>query len=314
VFRFLKEEKMNPVFEWGIEFMRVLQDGVGAFGVDLAKFLTFVGNQEFYILLFPLLFWCVDRALGVRVAILYLLSVVLNTDVKDVVGQERPYQLIPDIAQADPAGAYMYGEGYGMPSGHSQFAMTVWGALALWMKKGWFWAMAIALVLLIGLSRLVLGFHFPTQVLAGWGLGLVVVVAYLILTLPVEHWLASLRLEMQLLLAVALPLVLLWLHPVADTIAATAVLLGLGVGLALSQRTIRYEANGAWWQRALRYVVGIIVLLAIYLGLSVVFPEEGESLYVPLRFTRYALMGFWISFGAPWLFTRTRLVPVVQPA
>ena len=305
---------MNPVFEWGIEFMRVLQNAVGAFGVDLAKIFTFVGNQEFYILLFPLLFWCVDRALGARVAILYLLSVVLNTDVKDWIVQERPYQLIPDIAQADPAGSYMYGEGYGMPSGHSQFAVTVWGALALWTKKGWFWVLAVALVLLIGVSRLVLGFHFPTQVVAGWGLGVVVVVAYLILTLPVEKWLASLRLEMQLLLAVALPLVLLWLHPVADTIAATAVLLGLGVGLALSQRTIRYVANGAWWQRALRYVVGIIVLLAIYLGLSVIFPEEGEALYVPLRFTRYALMGFWISFGAPWLFTRTHLVPVAQPA
>jgi hypothetical protein len=181
------------------------------------------------------------------------------------------------------------------------------------MKRGWFWALAGVLVLLIGFSRLVLGFHFPTQVLAGWGLGLVVVAAYVILALPVERWLASLRLEMQLLLAIILPLVLLWLHPVADTIAATAVLLGLGVGLSLSHRVIHFEATGAWWQRALRYVVGIIVLLAIYLGLSLVFPEEGESLYVPLRFVRYTLMGFWISLGAPWLFTRTRLVPVAAP-
>lgn len=305
---------MNPVFEWGIDFMRVLQDGVGAAGVDLAQFFTFVGNQEFYILLFPLLFWCVDRALGARVAVLYLLSVVLNTDVKDLIAQPRPYELVPDIARVDPTGEYMYGEGSGMPSGHAQFSATVWGALAAWMKKGWFWAVAVALVVLIGLSRLVLGFHFPTQVLAGWGIGLVVVVAYLILTLPVEKWLASLQLEMQLLLAVALPLALLWLHPVPDTVAATAVLLGLGVGLALSHRYVRTVANGALWQRAMRYIVGIIVLLAIYLGLSIVFPEEGESLYVPLRFVRYALMGFWISLGAPWLFTRTRLAPVARPA
>lgn len=305
---------MNPVFNWGIEFLRVLQDGVGTAGVSLAQFFTFVGNQEFYILLFPLLFWCVDRALGARVAVLYLLSVVLNTDVKDLIAQPRPYELVPDIAQADPAGAYMYGEGFGMPSGHAQFSVAVWGAVAAWMKRGWFWAVAVILVVLIGLSRLVLGFHFPTQVLAGWGIGLVVVVAYLVLTLPIEKWLASLKLEMQLLIAVVLPLALLWLHPVPDTIAATAVLLGLAVGLALSHRYVRYVANGVWWQRAGRYIVGIIVLLAIYLGLSVVFPEEGESLYVQLRFVRYALMGFWISLGAPWLFTRTRLVPVANPA
>lgn len=43
------------------------------------------------------------------------------------------------------------------------------------------------------------------------------------------------------------------------------ILLGLGVELALSQR-------------ALCFLVGIIVLLAIYLGLSVVFREEGEAL------------------------------------
>ncbi|MEZ4592676.1 MAG: phosphatase PAP2 family protein [Chloroflexota bacterium] len=90
--------------------------------------------------------------------------------------------------------------------------------------------MAVALVLLIGLSRLVLGFHFPTQVLAGWGLGVVVVVAYADFD-PARGALAGfLAAEMQPLLAIALPLGLLWLHPVADTIAATAVLLGLGVG------------------------------------------------------------------------------------
>ena len=48
--------------------------------------------------------------------------------------------------------------------------------------------------------------------------------------------------------------------------------------------------------------------------LSAVFPEEGESFYVQLRFVRYALMGWWISHGAPWLFTRTRLTPIVKAA
>jgi membrane-associated phospholipid phosphatase len=215
---------MNPVFEWGLEFMQGLQQAFGAIGVDLAQVFTFLGNQEFYLLLFPLLFWCIDGTVGARVTILYLLSVVLNVNIKDLVEQPRPYQLAPEIAQVDPAGDYIYGEGFGMPSGHAQWSITIWGALAAWMRKGWFWAAATVLVLLIGLSRLVLGLHFPTQVLAGWGIGVIVVAVYLILTMPIERWLGALRLEWQLLLAVALPLGLLLIHPVADTIAAMAVL------------------------------------------------------------------------------------------
>jgi membrane-associated phospholipid phosphatase len=305
---------MNPVFAWGLDFMEVLQAIVGAAGVNLAQFFTFIGNQEFYILLFPLLFWCIDEVIGAHVTIIYLLSVVLNTNFKDLIAQPRPYELQPDIALVNPAGEYIYGEGHGMPSGHAQWSITVWGAIAAWMRKGWFWVAASLLIVLIGLSRLVLGLHFPTQVLAGWGIGIAVVIGYLALTLPIQRWLKALRLEYQLFVAVALPIGLLLIHPVPDTIAAMAVLLGLGVGLALCHRFLSYSVDGMWWQRAARYVVGIIVLLAIYLGLSAVFPEEGESFYLQLRFVRYALMGFWISFGAPWVFTRVRLVPVAKPA
>lgn len=305
---------MNPKFEWGLDFMRALQQAFGAAGVDLAQVFTFLGNQEFYLLLFPLLFWCIDGAVGARVTILYLLSVVLNVNIKDLVEQPRPYQFDPAIAQVDPAGDYIYGEGFGMPSGHAQWSITIWGAIAAWVRKGWFWLLVSVLVVLIGLSRLVLGLHFPTQVFAGWGIGIVVVMAYLALTQPIEQWLAALKLEWQLLLAIILPLGLLLIHPVADTIAAMAVLMGLGIGLAMAHRFVPYAVNGAWPQRAGRYVVGIIVLLAIYLGLSAVFPEEGEPLYIQLRFVRYALMGLWISYGAPWLFTRIRLAPIAKPA
>ena len=96
----------------------------------------------------------------------------------------------------------------------------------------------------------------------------------------------------------------------ADTIAAMAVLLGFGVGLALCQQYIPFTVKGNWLQRLLRYLVGVVILLAIYLGLSAVFPGEGENLYVPLRFLRYALLGFWITFGAPWMFTRVRLADI----
>jgi len=60
-------------------------------------------------------------------------------------------------------------------------------------------------------------------------------------------------------------------------------------------------------QKATRLVIGLVVLLIIYAGGKLVFPDEGESLYALFRFVRYGLLGFWVSFGGPWLFLRLKL-------
>ena len=74
----------------------------------------------------------------------------------------------------------MHATGYSFPSGHSLFAMSVYGLL------GYFWgtlthnrwdrrlihAATLFLIAIIGLSRIYLGVHYPTDVLAGWSAGL----------------------------------------------------------------------------------------------------------------------------------------------
>ena len=63
------------------------------------------------------------------------------------------------------------------------------------------------------------------------------------------------------------------------------------------------------WQRAVRYLVGLVGVLVFYLGLKAVLPADGEPLYLVFRYLRYGLVGLWVGLGAPWCFFKLRLMP-----
>lgn len=89
---------------------------------------------------------------------------------KELIGRQRPPQ---------PSAVITVG-GYSFPSGHATGAAAI-GLLCAWMICRWVvhrwplqvavWTITVAAVGLIGFSRLYLGVHFPTDVLAGWALG-----------------------------------------------------------------------------------------------------------------------------------------------
>ena len=162
------------------------------------------------------------------------------------------------------------------------------------------------LMLLIGVSRIYLGVHFPTDVLGGWIIGAIFLTAYFKLRHPIEKWLKEASLTKQIALALCGPLVLL-LYPTVTTTSITGVLMGFGTGAALTCRFVPFRTQGAVWKRFLRFLIGMFILIAIRFGLSAIFPGKDESFYFVFRVFRYMVMGFWIGFGGPWLFLRLHL-------
>jgi hypothetical protein len=68
-----------------------------------------------------------------------------------------------------------------------------------------------------------------------------------------------------------------------------------------------HDVRGPVNQRILRLLLGLTGLLALYFGLGAIFPRTPDLLGYSLRFVRYALIGFWAIWLAPYLFVKTGL-------
>ncbi len=104
---------------------------------------------------------------GIRLTIVSVGGVVFNQGMKLFFAKPRP-ELWPRLITETS---------FSFPSGHAVGSMVVYGFLGyliakkLHHYKGYVYAIASALILAIGLSRLYLGVHYPTDVIAGYGIG-----------------------------------------------------------------------------------------------------------------------------------------------
>jgi membrane-associated phospholipid phosphatase len=291
---------MEELWQWGINLIATIQQVHGPVIQNIASAITFMGDESFYLLFLPLIFWCVDFREGARLSVLFLFSSYLNICLKDLFQQPRPFDINPDVGLSSE-------EGYGLPSYHAQSVVVVWAGLSTWVHKRWLWTVGIVIILLVSFSRIYLGLHFPTDVLAGWVIGGVLLVVYLFMRPVLERQLVKLNLCMQILISISLPLVLLLIHPGKDATSAMAALAGIGVGLSLMRRYFPFNTRGLWWQRSMRFLIGVGIIFALYFGLKLILPSEESAFYLVFRFCHYWLIGLWISFGAPWLFGLLKL-------
>lgn len=326
------DHRADPSQHPGLGFVQNVQDRFPGLTTVMSA-ITWLGDEDFYVLVFPLLFWAVSRRVGLHLAIVFLLSASINAIGKLAFRTPRPSYLDPSLGLRPETT-------FGVPSGHAQNAVVVWGYLASQVRRRWAWIVAGILMVAIGVSRLQLGVHFPIDTVVGWTVGAAILVAYLRWQQPVGDWVRGLAPSRQvwlgfgasmglILTAVAVRLAFLgWELPatwigvdpshapmqISSVVTPAATLFGLVAGLVFAANRGGFDSAGSVVHRLARIPVGLLGVAVLYIGLGEIFPRGEDLIALSFRYLRYAAVGMWVAGVAPLLFVRFGLAQPAMPA
>lgn len=150
-----------------------LHGGVGdAIAVGVSRGLGFVGISAASVVAFVILMLRGRAGDALAFAGLMVVAALATFAIKAMAERPRPEL----FAWIDPA------FGWSFPSGHALSNTAFWLGLAALIARPWAWAVGGAMALLAGAFRVVAGVHWPSDVIAGWAFGVVLVAAMVLVT------------------------------------------------------------------------------------------------------------------------------------
>ncbi len=289
------------LFDPGI--IDVLRDALPGLG-DFFLLVTQIGSELFYVVLLLVGYWAFNKRESIILTYVLIVSILSNYWLKVIIAAERP-----------PTSYWFPGTNppnYSTPSGHSQFSASLYGWFAVRIKTWWMALLAVVLTFLIGFSRIYLGVHYLGDVLIGWGVGILIVIAFYYLEKPAREFFSQYKFEHLLLSVFIIGLLMtviaaLLPPPPNDNFGALGGLtMGLALGLVLENKFVRFSVeapNGQKWRLVLRVVIGLVLVIGVMIGLSPILPSED----LLLRTVRYFLTAITGIFVWPVIFKKINL-------
>lgn len=249
---------------------------------------TALGREEVFIVVLALYTWLVRPHGGRDLGVAFALSYLVNSALKFGFDLPRPFSSRPDLAsQAAQATA----GGPGLPSGHAQLAATLWGGMAVQLQRRGMWGLALMMVALIAFSRLALHVHYSSDVLVGLLLGGLFALAAWHAHFPQHDWTRAVP-----------PLVVLAIAALLPVSAPRELGTGLGLLAGFWYARPAFNPPRDWAGRLIVAVLGLVMVFAVYLGLSAL-PAELRNLGL-VRALRYAALVLLAVQGVPFVLRR----------
>lgn len=154
----------SNILLWIQDFFR--QDFMNWFWIGLSK----LGDNGIFWIAVSLALLCFKKTRTVGIVALCSIAfcfLVANIGLKNIIQRPRPYTMLPDLTVLVPLETE-----FSFPSGHTTASFAV-ACIYFRMLPKKYGIAALVLAALIGLSRLYVGVHYPTDVLGGLIVGVV---------------------------------------------------------------------------------------------------------------------------------------------
>ena len=293
-------------FNWEPALMGWLQNFLGDAGANIATLATMLGEETVMVAILGFIYWCYDKKFGVYVGTNLMVGLVANPMIKNVFLRYRPYMVHPEVKCLKPVHeGDLYDpllQGFSFPSGHTSNSSTMYFSLPVFVKKKWLLVMGILIPFLVGVSRVCLGVHYPTDVMAGWLLGAMVVAVMTFLQ-------KKIKVKWKLYLLMTIVTVPGCFYCTSnDYFTCFGMMLGFFAASLFEEKYVQFENTKDVKKSVIRVVTGLAVFLLANVVLKVAFSlisiEEIANL---LRVLRYGLLVF-ITMGIyPLIFKSKKL-------
>ena len=270
--------------------------------------LTKLGEETVAIVVLCLIYWCISKRMAYCIGTSYFLSTMCTNGLKITFRIDRPWVLDPNFQPV--GGALEHATSYSFPSGHTTSATALFGSLGLTAKQLWFRILCFAMIPTVAFSRLYLGVHTLADVSVAF-------ISTLIVSIIIYAVMGKREITSRMCAVVSAIILVVGAGLVAYSLALNAngtididyasdcckvagAAIGFGVGMWLETALIKFDPkNAKLWQQAVKYIVGLGVMLALKSGLK---PIIGESLVADA--VRYFTFIIWAIAIWPAVFNK----------
>ena len=255
-------------FKFEMEFMQWLYEIGNKFLNVFFWAISQIGGTIAIIAFMCVTYWIIDKTKGKKITYAITVSMTFNNLLKMFFSASRPFEYegyehlrkLKDSSLSDSA------TGTSFPSGHSQNAGSAFLSLSLYLKKKWIVIVSVILIILVPLSRLYLGVHFPKDVILGLSIGLLT--AFLSFKLLQK----AQNMGYIFLISSLIFIPFLFLKSTShDYFRSFGLFLGAGVGILFEEKVVNFStSNISTKNKILRLIIGFSIIGIIYIGMGLI--------------------------------------------